>query len=94
MATRTRTGRPATAGRGGFARSSSTLRRRRQAEPSGLKKLAGAVLPAAAARKAAPGSRKGKAGGFALAAAAAGMAFKNRGRLAGLRRSRSGSDAR
>lgn len=34
---------------------------------------------------AAPGSRKGKAGGFAaLAAAAAGLAFRNRGKLGGL----------
>ena len=39
------------------------------------------ILPTAAAKKAAPSSKKGKAGGLALAAAAAGMAFKNRGKL-------------
>ena len=51
-----------------------------QPEPSGLSKIMGA-LPISAAKKATPSSKKGKAGGFALAAAAAGMAFKNRGRL-------------
>jgi hypothetical protein len=58
------------------------LRRRRPAEPTGLEKLVRAMLPGVAARKAAPGSRKGRAGGLALAAAAAGDAFKNRGKLA------------
>ena len=86
MTTRTKNGRAASAGQGGFARSASTLRRRREPEPSGLKKLAGGVRPAS---KDAPRSKKGKAGGFALAAAAAGMAFKNRGKLAQLRRRRS-----
>jgi hypothetical protein len=54
--------------------------RRQQPEPTGLSKVMGA-LPISAARKATPSSRKGKAGGLALAAAAAGMAFKNRGKL-------------
>ena len=82
------------AGQGRFTRSTSTprrsipvqgLRRRRQ-EPTGLKKVLSAVAPAAAAKKATPSSKKGIAGGFALVAAAAGMAFKNRGKLSELRR--------
>ena len=61
------------------------LRRRKPPEPTGIKKVLGSVLPGAAAKKAAPSSKKGKAGGLALAAAAAGMAFKNRGKLSELR---------
>jgi hypothetical protein len=94
MATGTRTGRASSAGKSRFARSTPTPRRsiptqglrRRQPEPSGLKKVMSGLLPAAAAKQAAPGSRKGKAGGLALVAAAAGLAFKNRGRISGLRR--------
>ena len=102
MATGTRTGRASRAGHGRYARSTSTprrispsqgLRRRRQPQPSGLKKLMGAVLPTAAAKKAAPSSKKGKAGGLALAAAAAGMALKNRDKISDLRRKRSGADS-
>jgi hypothetical protein len=94
MPTTTRTGRATRTSQGRFARSTSTprrssptqgLRRRRQPEPSGFKKVLGAVLPAAAAKKATPSSKKGKAGGLALAAAAAGMAFKNRGKISELR---------
>jgi hypothetical protein len=69
-----------------------TLRRRREPEPSGVMKLIGGLLPAAAARKAMPGSKKGAAGGFVLAAAA-GMAFKNRDKLARLRQERSRTPA-
>jgi hypothetical protein len=61
------------------------LRRRRPPEPSRFKKVTSALLPAAAAKKATPSSKKGKAGGLALVAAAAGMAFKNRGKLSELR---------
>jgi hypothetical protein len=64
------------------------LRRRKPPKPTGIKKVlgaAGSVLPGAAAKKAAPSSKKGKAGGLALAAAAAGMAFKNRDKLGQLR---------
>jgi hypothetical protein len=95
MASGTRTSRASSDGRGRFARSTSTprrsspvpgLHRRRQPEPTGLKKVMGTVVSASAAKKAAPSSRKGKAGGVALAAAAAGVAFKNRDRLPGLRR--------
>jgi hypothetical protein len=50
-----------------------------------MKKVLSAVLPGAAAKKAAPSSKKGKAGGLALVAAAAGMAFKNRDKLMGMR---------
>jgi hypothetical protein len=83
-----RPGRSTTSRPGRYARSSATrrptqgLRRRRQPEPSGLKKLLGAVVPTGAAKKATPSSKKGRAGGLALAAAAAGVAFKNRDKLA------------
>jgi hypothetical protein len=86
----TRFGRTAPAtGRGRFARGAATPRRplpptalrRRKPQESTLQKAMHAVLPAAAAKKAAPSTKKGKAGGFALAAAAAGMAFKNREKL-------------
>jgi hypothetical protein len=91
---RGRFARPTTARTGRYARSTSTPRRfpptqglrRRQPQPSGLKKVMSAVLPTAAAKKATPSSKKGKAGGFALIAAAAGMAFKNRDKLGELRR--------
>jgi hypothetical protein len=93
MPTTTRTRRSTGGGR--YARSTSTprrtnrsqgLRRRRPPEPSGLGRIVGAVLPTGAAKKATPRSKKGRAGGFALAAAAAGMAFKNRGKLSQMRR--------
>jgi hypothetical protein len=95
----TRTGRSFGAARGRYARTTSTprrlpqtpgLRRRRQAPPSGLKRAMTALLPTAAAKKATPGSKKGKAGGLALIAAAAGMAFKNRDKLGELRRKQPG----
>jgi hypothetical protein len=94
-----RFGRTAGAPQGRFARSASTprrsnptqgLRRRRPPEPSGVKKVIGAMIPASAAKKAAPSSKKGKAGALALVAGAAGMAFKNRDKLSELRRK--GSD--
>ena len=100
MATQTRTGRASSAGQGRFARSTATprrrvpsqgLRRRREPQKSGLQKAMSALIPAAAAKKAAPNSKKGKAGGLALVAAAAGMAFKNRGKLNELRRKDSGA---
>jgi hypothetical protein len=96
----TRTGRTSRTGQGRFARSTSTprrsiptqgLRRRREPQRSGLQKAIGALLPAAAAKKATPSSKKGKAGGVALAAAAAGMAFKNRRKIGDLRRKDSGA---
>jgi hypothetical protein len=77
-------GRPAKPGR--YARSTSTARRtrpsvglrRRQPQPTGVKKIA------AAAGNAVPASGKGKAGSAALvatAAAAAGVALKNRDKI-------------
>jgi hypothetical protein len=95
----TRTGRAPSYGRGRYMRSTSTprrriqttgLRRRRQPQRSGVMKVVGAIVPAGAAKKAAPSSKKGKAGGLALIAAAAGMAFKNRAKL---RRSEPGAGA-
>jgi hypothetical protein len=59
------------------------VRARRQPQKTGLAKLL-ERLPTGAAGKAA-GSRKGKAGGFAALAAAAGsLAFRNRDKLGGL----------
>jgi hypothetical protein len=83
-----RTSTPAT-GRGRFSRGRTAPARsvptpglrRRKPQESGLKKAMSTILPTTAAKKAAPSSKKGKAGGLALAAAAAGMAFKNRGKL-------------
>jgi hypothetical protein len=78
-ATRSRTG------RGRYARAATHrgqgLRRRRAPKPTGMKKVLTAVRPRTAAKKAAPRSKKGMAGGLALVAAAAGVAFKNRGKL-------------
>ena len=104
MATATRTGRSSTgrtatrsarttsAGQGRFARNAMTrtqgLVRRKPPEPTGMKKMVGAVtaaLPTAAAKKAAPSSKKGAAGGIALLAAAAGIAIKNRDKLSAMR---------
>ena len=100
MATQTKSRRASSAPQGRFARGGTAprrgpaLRRRREPEPTGVKKLIGGLLPAAAAKKATPNSKKGAAGGFALAAAAAaGMAFKNRDKLAQLRHKRSGMPA-
>jgi hypothetical protein len=99
MATQTKPRRASSApqrrfGRGGAApRRGPALRRRREPEPTGIKKLIGGLLPATAAKKATPNSKRGAAGGLALAAAAAGMAFKNRDRLAQLRHKRSGTPA-
>jgi hypothetical protein len=97
MATQTKPRRASSALQGRSARGGTApnrgpaLRRRREPEPTGIKKLIGGLLPAAAAKKATPNSKKGAAGGFALVAAAAGMAFKNRDKLAQLRHKRSGT---
>ena len=79
---------PTTGPSGRFPRSTQALRRRREPEPTGLKKLTSAIQPGAAARKVTPSSKKGKAGGLALAAAAAGMLFKNRDKLSGMRQAK------
>jgi hypothetical protein len=57
------------------------LRRRRRPKPTGVQKVLRSMVPAGAAKKAAPNSKKGRAGGLAVLAAAAGMAFKNRDKL-------------
>lgn len=90
MPTATRPGRRAPA-QGRYARAASYRgqgrRRRKPPEPTGIKKALSAVMPAGGAEKATPSSsKKGKASGLALAAAAAGMAFKNRDKLSKLRR--------
>lgn len=89
MAHPTRTSRRGATAQGRYARAAAHrgqgLRRRKPPEPSGVKKVLSAVLPGAAAKKAAPSSKKGKAGGLALVAAAAGVAFKNRDKISQLR---------
>jgi hypothetical protein len=86
MTSATRSRRPP----GRYARGSTHrtqgLRRRQPPKSSGAKRMLSALVPGAAARKGAPSSRKGKAGGLALVAAAAGMAFRNRQKLAAMRR--------
>ena len=83
--TTTRSRRPT----GRYARASTHrtqgLRRRRPPKSSRSQRMLSALVPGAAAKKAAPRSKKGTAGGLALAAAAAGLVFKNRGRLAEMR---------
>jgi hypothetical protein len=64
----------------GATNRSQGLRRRRQPQPTGVKKFLSRV-PVRAAKQTAPSSKKGKAGGLALVAAAAGMAFKYRDKL-------------
>jgi hypothetical protein len=99
MATQTKSRRAPSAPRGRYARGTTARRRssirraRRRPQPTGLKKALGGILPGAAGKKAAPTSKKGAAGGLALVAAAGGMLFKNRDKLAQLRRKRSGSPA-
>jgi hypothetical protein len=99
MATQTRSHRYAAAPQRRFARNTTApgrgpaLRRRRQPQPTGLKKVLAGMLPSGAAKKAAPSSKKGAAGGLAVVAAAAGVAFKNRDKLAQLRQKRSATTA-
>ena len=99
MATQTKPRRASSAPQGRFARGATApsrgpvLRRRRPPEPTGLKKVMGGIHPGAAAKKAGPNSKKGAAGGFALVAAAAGLVFKNRDKLAQLRHQRSRTPA-
>ena len=55
--------------------------RRKQPQKKGLATTLTSLLPTGAAAKATPGSKKGKAGGFAALTAAAGLAFRNRDKL-------------
>jgi hypothetical protein len=95
MATQTKPRRASSGQQGRYARGSAAARRRpvlprrRQPQPTGLKNVMGGIRPGAAGKKAAPSSKKSAAGGFALVAAAAGMLFKNRDKIAQLRRKRS-----
>jgi hypothetical protein len=81
----TRSPRANRAGPGRYARGamhrSQGLRRRRQSQPTGVKGMLARMPGRSAATRATPGSKKGKAGGLALVAAAAGMAFKYRDKL-------------
>ncbi len=74
---------PARLGRGGSTKSK---------QPGGIGGMLARLAPARAASKATPSSKRGKAGGVAVLTAAAGMAFRNRDKLAGmLQRRRSGA---
>jgi hypothetical protein len=79
---------------GRYARASTHrtqgLRRRRQPKQNAISRMLGAVRPGKAAKRAAPTSKTGTAGGLAVLAAAAGVAFKNRDKL---KRSGGGNDA-
>jgi hypothetical protein len=98
MATQTKPRRASSVSQGRFARRSTApsrglaRRRRRVPEPTGVKKLIVGLLSVVTAKKATPNSKKGAAGGLAIAAAA-GMVFKNRNKLAQLRQKRSGTPA-
>ena len=102
--TRTRRGSDATTGPRRFSRGQATpshrpsvptgLRRHKAPEQSRFQKAISAVRPSkAAAKQAAPSSKKGKAGGFVIATAAAAAAFKNRDKLLGMVRKRDSSPA-
>ena len=80
---------------GTAARRRPTVPRRRAQKPSGLKGLVGGLLPAAAGKKTTPkGSNKGKLGGLgAVLAAGAGLAYKNREKIPGLRGRNQGAPA-
>jgi hypothetical protein len=99
MATQTKPHRALSAPQGRFGRGGTVqrrgpaLRRRREPEPTGVKKLIGGLFPAAAAKKATPNSKKGAAGGIALAAAAVSMLVMNRDKLAQRRHKHTGTPA-
>jgi hypothetical protein len=66
--------------------------RNKPKQKSGIAGAITGLLPTGAASKATPSSKKGKAGGFAALAAAAGVAFKNRDKIGGML-GRKGGDA-
>jgi hypothetical protein len=66
--------------------------RKSKQQKGGLAATLTGMLPTGAASKATPSSRKGKAGGFAALAAAAGVAFRNRDKLTGMLNRRRGGD--
>ena len=65
--------------------------RRKPPQKKGIASAITGLLPTGAASKATPSSKKGKAGGFAAIAAAAGVAFRNRDKLAGMLNRKGGS---
>ena len=64
--------------------------RRKPPQKKGLASAITGMLPTGAASKATPNSKKGKAGGFAALAAAAGVAFRNREKLTAMLKKRQG----
>ena len=73
-----------TAPRGRTPQMPARFSRSKPKQQKGIAGALGGLLPTGAASKATPSSKKGKAGGFAALAAAAGVAFRNREKLGGL----------
>ena len=73
-----------TAPRGRTPQMPARFSRSKPKQKSGIAGAITGLLPTGAASKATPSSKKGKAGGFAALAAAAGVAFKNRDKLGGM----------
>jgi len=63
---------------------SQALRKRKTPKRTSVSKALTGLLSTGAAKKATPSSKKGKGGGFAVLAAGAGLAFKNREKLMGM----------
>jgi len=73
-----------TAPRGRMPHMPARFSRNKPKQKTGIAGALTGLLPTGAASKATSSSKKGKAGGFAAIAAAAGVAFKNRDKLAGM----------
>jgi hypothetical protein len=73
-----------TAPRGRTPHMPARFSRNKPKQKSGIAGALTGLLPTGAASKATPSSKKGKAGGVAALAAAAGVAFKNRDKLTGM----------
>ena len=82
-----------TAPRGRTPQMPARFSRNKPKQKTGIAGTLTGLLPTGAASKATPSTKKGKAGGFAALAAAAGVAFKNRDKLGGML-NRKGGDQR
>jgi len=82
-----------TAPRGRTPQMPARFSRNKPKQKTGIAGTLTGLLPTGAASKATPNTKKGKAGGFAALAAAAGVAFKNRDKLGGML-NRKGGDQR
>ncbi|HKG94379.1 MAG TPA: hypothetical protein VKA84_20875 [Gemmatimonadaceae bacterium] len=88
-----RTAATRTAPRGRTPQMPARFSRNKPKQKTGIAGTLTGLLPTGAASKATPNTKKGKAGGFAALAAAAGVAFKNRDKLGGML-NRKGGDQR